>query len=140
VLRGALELIEAPPFRYRNADRASFGWVDLEHWIATTEAKVVEVAWRLWRLCTDAGDADGAIWAAARGLTASPTNVELTEALMRAYVAGGDRSVAEDVFVSHAKAIDELDGDEPAVSTFELWEELRSVPPVRGEQATLTLD
>lgn len=125
-LRGALELVESPPFGYRYADRWSYVWVDLEHWSAGTEAKVVEVAWRLWHLCHDDGDFDGAIWAARRGLSASPANSELTEALMRAYVAAGDRDAAEEVFVGHAKALERLDIDEPAPTTVDLWNAIRS--------------
>jgi DNA-binding SARP family transcriptional activator/nucleoid-associated protein YgaU len=124
-LRGALEFVEGPAFTYRSADRASFVWVDKEHWTSDTEARVVEVAWRMWNFCTDQGDTEGAIWAARQGLLASPGNTELTEALMRAYITAGDRAAAEDVFVSHAKALDELDQDDPAPSTLQLWEDLR---------------
>lgn len=125
-LRGALDMVGGPAFGYRHADRGSYTWVDLEHWSITTEAKVVEVAWRLWELCQGEGDHDGAIWAARRGLQASPGNTELTEALMRAYVAAGDPEGAEDVFKSHAKVLDQLDQDEPAATTLELWQEIRS--------------
>ena len=125
-LRGALELVDGPPFGYRHADRGSYAWVDLHHWSVTTDAKVVEVAWRLWELCHSEGDFEGAIWAARRGLLASPGNAELTEALMRAYVSSGDRDAAEDVFLSHAKALDQLDQDEPSPTTLELWDEIRS--------------
>lgn len=45
---------------------------------------------------------------------------------MRAYVASGDRDAAEDVFLSHAKALDQLDQDEPAPTTLDLWDEIRS--------------
>jgi DNA-binding SARP family transcriptional activator len=124
-LHGALELVEGPAFSFRNANRASFVWVDLEHWTSETEVRVVEIAWRLWNLCTEQGDTEGAIWAARRGLLASPGNTDLTDALMRAYLAAGDRCAAEEVFISHAKALDELDQDDPAPSTLELWEDLR---------------
>lgn len=127
ILRGALELVDGPVFSYRNADRGSFVWVDLEHWVAETEAKVVEVAWKLWQLCTDAEDIDGAIWAARQGLLASPANTELTEALMRAYFASGDRSSAEQVYDSHVKALDRLDLDEVPATTLDLREEMDSV-------------
>lgn len=125
-LRGALEFVDGPPFAYRHADRGSYMWVDLHNWTITTEAKVVEVAWRLWELCVAEQDFDGAIWAARRGLLAAPGNAELTEALMRAHVASGDRDAAEDVFRAHAKVLDELDQDEPAPTTLELWDEIRS--------------
>lgn len=125
-LRGALELVDGPVFSYRNADRGSFVWVDLEHWVAETEAKVVEVAWKLWQLCTEAEDTDGAIWAARQGLLASPANTELTEALMRAYLASGDRSSAEQVYDSHVKALDRLDFDEVPATTLDLREEMDS--------------
>jgi hypothetical protein len=101
-------------------------WVDLEHWVADTEAKVVEVAWKLWHLCTEAGDTNGAIWAARQGLLASPANTELTDALMRGYLASGDRSAAEQVYESHVKALDQLDLDEVASTTYQLWEEMDS--------------
>lgn len=123
-LRGALELVDGPVFSYRNADRASFVWVDLEHWVADTEAKVVEVAWKLWHMCTEAGDHEGAIWAARQGLLASPANTELTDALMRAYLASGDRSSAEQVYESHVKALDQLDLDEVASTTLDLRDEM----------------
>ncbi|MGK2886704.1 MAG: BTAD domain-containing putative transcriptional regulator [Rhodococcus sp. (in: high G+C Gram-positive bacteria)] len=41
-----------------------------------------------------------------------PANTELTEALMRAYLASGDRSSAEQVYDSHVNALDRLDLDE----------------------------
>jgi hypothetical protein len=43
---------------------------------------------------------------------------------MRAYLAAGDRSAAEEVFMSYAKALDELDQDDPP-STLKLWEDLQ---------------
>lgn len=124
-LRGALALVEGPAFTYRSADRAAFTWVDTEHWTSETEARIVEVAWRMWHLCTEHGDTQGAIWAARQGLLASPGNTELTDALMRAYLSAGDRAAAKDVFMSHAKALDELEQDDPAPSTLQLWEDMQ---------------
>lgn len=124
-LRGALALVEGPAFSYRSADRASFVWVDIGHWTSDTEAKIVDVAWKLWHLCTEHDDQEGAILAARQGLLASPANTELTEALMRAYVAADDRGAAEGVFRSHAKALDELNLDDPAPSTLQLWEQIQ---------------
>ena len=124
ILRGALELVTGPPFSYNSRARGSFAWVDTEHWMSTTEASVVQSAWDLWQLYADAGDYDGAIWAAHRGLLASPTNTELTNCLLRAYTTRGDQGAAERVYRSHVRALDRLDLGEPEDSTVELWDEL----------------
>lgn len=42
--RGALELVEGPVFTYRNADRASYAWVEVGNWISTWELKVTDAA------------------------------------------------------------------------------------------------
>ena len=119
-LRQALELVEGPVFTYRAADRASYTWVDLEHWISDTEAQVLEAACRLWTLYHEAGDHDGAIWAARRGLLASPANTQLTESLMRSHLASDDRPAAEAVYESHLKALDALGIDEIVRSASDL--------------------
>ena len=124
ILRGALELVTGPPFSYNSRGRGSFAWIDTEHWTSMTEATVVKTAWDLWQLYTDAGDSDGAIWAAHRGLLASPTNTELTNCLLRAYAMRGDLGAAERVYRSHARALDRLDLGDPEDSTVELWGEL----------------
>lgn len=124
ILRGALELVTGPPFSYNARGRGSFVWVDTEHWISTTEASVVKAAWDLWQLYTDRDDFDGAIWAAQRGLLASPTNTELTNCLLRAYATRGDHGAAERVYRSHVRALDLLDLGEPEDSTVELWDDL----------------
>lgn len=124
ILRGGLELVSGPPFSYNSRGRGSFAWVDLEHWISTTEASIVKAAWDLWQLYTDIGDSDGAIWAAQRGLVASPTNTELTNCLLRAYATRGDHGAAERVYRSHLRALDRLDLGDPEDSTIELWDEL----------------
>lgn len=122
ILRGALELVTGPPFTYRARGRQSFTWIDTEHWMSKTEALVVKAAWTMWNLCSEAGDCDGAIWAAHQGLLASPTNTELTDCLLRAHLARGDRSAAETVYRSHLRALDQLDLGDPEESTIELWE------------------
>ena len=91
-LRGALELVSGPVFTYRNSDRTSYVWVDHENWISSTELKVTCTAERLACLYLVAGDHDGAVWAASVGLKAAPTHSRLTEVLMRAHHAAGDRA------------------------------------------------
>ncbi|MDE0804938.1 MAG: LysM peptidoglycan-binding domain-containing protein [Acidimicrobiales bacterium] len=122
ILRGALELVTGPPFTYRARGRQSFTWIDTEHWMSKTEALVVKAAWTMWNVCSEAGDCEGAIWAAHQGLLASPTNTELTNCLLRAHLARGDRSAAETVYRSHLRALDQLDLGDPEDSTIELWE------------------
>lgn len=124
-LRGAVELLRGPPFAYRNADRTSYVWVDLENWHTTWELKATDAALRLARLCLAAGEADGAVWAAERGLLASPTHTGLTEALMEAYAARGDRLAAERVYQNHVASLEKLDIDDVAETTSRLRETLR---------------
>ena len=128
ILRGALELVTGPPFSYNARGRGSFAWVDTEHWISTTEASIVKAAWDLWQLYTHSDDFDGAIWAAQRGLLASPTNTELTNCLLRAYASRGDHGAAERVYRSHVRALDRLDLGEPEASTVELCADLAEEP------------
>lgn len=129
ILRGALDLVTGPPFTYNARGRQSFSWVDTEHWISMTEAAIVKTSWDLWQIYTDAGDCDGAIWAAQRGLLASPTNTELTNCLLKAYAARGDLGAAERVYRSHLRALDHLDLGDPEDSTIELWEEVSEQSP-----------
>ena len=124
-LRGALELVHGPVFTYRSADSASFVWVDLENWVSMWEIKVTETALRLAGLSSDAGDFDGAAWAAQRGLVVSPAHTGLTEALMRAYHQRGDRLAAERVYRSHVSALEKLEIDDVAATTVELYDEIR---------------
>ena len=124
MLRGALELVSAPPFSYRAADRTSFVWVDLENWAVNAELLVIEAAVLLAELCLARGDTEGAAWAATRGLVASPAHSQLTELLMRAHASGGDRRAAERVYANHVNALHALDLDEVAESTLDLHDEL----------------
>jgi hypothetical protein len=57
---------------------------------------------------------------------------------MRAYLAAGDRSAAEEVFMSYAKALDELDQDDPSVDAQTLGGPTgrERAEPVVGEDAS----
>lgn len=110
-LGGALELVRGPLFSYRSAERASFVWVDLENWAVTAELAVVDAALRLGELCLGSGDAAGAVHAATTGLTVSPAHTGLTELLMRAHAAAGDRHAAGLVFENHVNALQALELD-----------------------------
>lgn len=122
-LRGALELVEGPVFTYRNADRLSYVWVDVENWHSTWELKVVNAADDLAQRCVDVGDLDGAIWAAQRGLSASKIEPRLTKTLIQAYLAKGDQRAARQVFESHQAALEGLDLDDADPDLVEFYED-----------------
>jgi len=124
-LRGALVLVSGPVFTYRNSDRTSYVWIDHENWISATELKVTSAAERLAGLYLDAGDHEGATWAARVGLKAAPTHSRLTEILMRAHHAAGDRRAIDQVFGSHVNALQRLDIDEVDPSLLNTYEGLR---------------
>lgn len=108
-LRGALELVAGRVFTYRNVDRMSYVWVDVDNWISTWELKVTDTAEDLVQRYLDLDDTDGAIWAARRGLQACPTHSRLTQLLARAYVAAGDRLASERVLRSYRAAMEKLE-------------------------------
>ncbi|MGH9163918.1 MAG: AfsR/SARP family transcriptional regulator, partial [Acidimicrobiales bacterium] len=110
-LRGALELVDGPVFTYRNAERLSYVWVDVENWISDWELRVADTAEDLAERCLNFGDTDGAVWAARRGLSTCPTHASLTRLLMQAHVAAGDDVAAKRVFESHQSVLEKLELD-----------------------------
>src|SRR5581483_9151270 len=117
------------PFGYRSSDRRYFAWVDFDNEAVATEMLVIDAACRMGELCVAGGEPAGAIWAASRGLMVSPTSSELTELLMRAVAAAGDRRMARRVFERHRNALSSLDLDDVAESTVELYRELVGANP-----------
>lgn len=124
-MRGALELVEGPVFTYRNADRGSYVWVDVENWHSDWELKVSDAAEDLAHRYLDADDVDGAMWAARRGLLASPTHPRLTKILIQAHFANGDARAAEQVFESHQAALEALDLDDVDSELLDYYEQAR---------------
>jgi DNA-binding SARP family transcriptional activator/nucleoid-associated protein YgaU len=119
-LLAALELVTGPLFTYRNADRASFAWVDVENWVSTWELKVAAVAQRCADLLLDVGRSDEAVDVALHALGILPTHTGLTETLMRAHAANGDRLAIQRVYQEHVGALQALDYDDAEESTVEL--------------------
>lgn len=111
-LRGALELVAGRVFTYRNVDRMSYVWVDVDNWISTWELKVTDTAEDLVQRYLHRDDTEGAIWAARRGLQACPTHSRLTQLLARAHVAAGDRLAGERVLRSYRAAMEKLELDD----------------------------
>lgn len=124
-LQGALNLVKDKVFTYRAADRASFAWVDVENWVSLWEAKITALTQHLAELYLDLGRPDQAIKVARHALGIVPTHTAITETLMRAHAANGDRLAIKRVYEAHVGALDQLDLDEPAESTTALYVELR---------------
>ncbi len=119
-LLSALGLVTGPLFTYRNADRASFAWVDVENWVSIWELKVAAVAQRCADLLLDVGRFDEAVDVALHALGILPTHTGLTETLMRAHAANGDRLAIQRVYQEHVGALRALDYDDAEESTVEL--------------------
>ena len=125
-LRGAIDLVTGPVFTYRNTDRAAYGWVDSGNWISDVELKVTSAAADLAQRYLDADDAEGAAWAARRGLLAAPTHAQLTRLLMEAHTHAGDTQAAEQVFTSYANSLQQLGIDEVEEELTQVYERVRS--------------
>jgi DNA-binding SARP family transcriptional activator len=123
-LRAALDVVSGPVFTYRDVDRASYTWVDLENLVSTWELRIAAVAERCADLYIDIGQPNDAAEVANRALTLIPTHTGITEVLMRAHAANGDRLAVQRVFQAHASALEQLDLDDVAESTSELYASL----------------
>lgn len=126
VLRGALDLVRGPIFDYPSTERDSYSWVSVENWVSVCELKITTAAQRVAELYLELGEPASAMEVAERMLWVVPTHAGLTEALMRAHDARGDRLAARRVFQAHAEALEQLDLDTVAESTAKLYEQLRS--------------
>ena len=104
--------------------RASFAWVDVENWVSTWELKVAAVAQRCADLLLDVGRSDEAVDVALHALGILPTHTGLTETLMRAHAANGDRLAIQRVYQEHVGALQALDFDDAEESTVELRDRL----------------
>jgi nucleoid-associated protein YgaU/DNA-binding SARP family transcriptional activator len=125
-LCSALDLVRSRVFEYPSTASDSYSWVDVENWVSTWELNVTTVAERTVDLCIDLGNPAAAAHVAERTLRAVPTHSGLTEALMRAHAANGDRLAVQRVYQAHVNALETLDLDSVADSTAELYERLRA--------------
>jgi DNA-binding SARP family transcriptional activator len=123
-LLSAMELATGRLFNYRNSDRATFAWVDLENWVSIWELKVAAVAQKCADLLLDLGRTDEAVEVSLHALSIIPTHTSLTETLMRAHAANGDRLAVQRVYEEHVGALETLDLDDAEESTTELCERL----------------
>lgn len=111
-LRGGLEWVTGKVCTYPSTARRSWTWIDLDNWIATTESVVGTVAHDLASLYLQLGDAEGAVWAASRGLAATGPREQLTLLLVRGYELAGDRPAAAAALRSYERHLDELGVDD----------------------------
>lgn len=124
-----LALVTGPLFTYRAADRASFAWVEVENWASTWELKVAAVAQHCAEMLLGLGRPEDAVSVALRVLSIMPTHTALTEALIRAHAANGDRVAVRRVYEEHCGALQSLDLDHAAPSTAQLCCQLMEMHP-----------
>jgi hypothetical protein len=104
--RSALALVRGRPFEgLRHGD-----WTVLDGFTAKIEAAVVDVACRLAAHLVQAGDADGANWAARRGMVVSQWDERLWRLVMLAADAAGNRGGVEAALREMARVF-EIEGD-----------------------------
>ena len=120
--RGALDLVRGRPFEgLRSTD-----WPILEGIGPAIEAAVVDLSGRLAGAYLRLGDANGAEWAARRGLVVSPYDERLYRMLMRAADVGGNPAgvdaVMAELITLVADDIEPLDAVHP--STMDLYRQL----------------
>lgn len=104
--RAALELVRGRPLE----GLLERPWCLYDGTLAEIETAIVECTMRLGQALLRRGDADGAQWAAIRGLKACPFDERLHRLAMRAADAAGNRTGVEAVFRDLAIKL-ELDGD-----------------------------
>lgn len=124
-LRGALDLVEGPPF---TAAGAGYTWAHTEGIITHAIVAVDDAAHRLAQHALTKGDPELATWAARKGLVATGACEECYRNLMRAAFADGNQVALEALYTELLAIIDADEG--PDTSTFldpetvELYEQL----------------
>lgn len=126
-LRGALDLVRGGPiFSYPDTERDSYTWVALGDWISHWELQITKAAQRATELYLDLGEPGEAVEIGGRMHRIVPTDSGLTEALMRAHAAAGNRHAIVRVYAAHVTALEQLGLDTVADSTAAFYEQLRA--------------
>jgi DNA-binding SARP family transcriptional activator len=112
-LREAVDLIGGPPLTYDSRHRRHYTWVDLGNHANRWERLACDAAHELATLALEFGQPSLAMWAAERGLAASPASEILIHDLVAAHLALGDRRAAQCVADAYARALEDLGLDEP---------------------------
>lgn len=127
-LRAALELVRGEPF---SGTPTEYHWAYVNAFVSEVVASVADAAHRLAELCLDAGDPEGAFWATARGLTASPGHEGLYRDRMRAADAAGNLTLLDDTWEELLRILAEPGAevdDMPHEETCALYRRLRNRP------------
>nr|MDQ3574858.1 hypothetical protein [Actinomycetota bacterium] len=129
LLKEALELVRGQPFE---ATRRGYGWAhDRVSWEMT--AQVSDAAHWLSRMCFEAGDYEGARWAASQGLRASPWDRQLLKVLLAAEKALGGNARLKALMEDLEMASEDQDEDGVDIEVVRTFEELlRQQEPERA--------
>jgi DNA-binding SARP family transcriptional activator len=119
-LRGALEWVTGKVCSYPSRSRRTWSWIDFDNWIPTVESTVGAVAHDLAALYLEMGDAEGATWAATRGIDATGPREQLTVLLVRGYALAGDDPAAAATLRAYERYMEDLGGAEHSEELLEL--------------------
>jgi nucleoid-associated protein YgaU/DNA-binding SARP family transcriptional activator len=107
-LRGALEWVTGKVCTYPSRTRRTWGWIDFDNWIPNIESTVGALAHDLAALYLELGDAEGATWAASRGIDATGPREQLTVLLVRGYALVGDDPAAAAALRAYERYMEDL--------------------------------
>jgi DNA-binding SARP family transcriptional activator len=119
-LRGALEWVTGKVCSYPSRTRRTWSWIDFDNWIPTVESTVGAVAHELAALYLELGDAEGATWAAGRGIDAAGPREQLTVLLVRGYGLAGDDPAAAAALRAYERYMEDLGGADHSEELLEL--------------------
>jgi DNA-binding SARP family transcriptional activator len=105
-LRAALDLVRGRPFETVGH---GYEWAHVEGLVTGIEAEVADAAHALAQLCLDAGDAEGARWAAQRGLRASQGHEQLYRDQMFAADLAGNLAGVENIMEELRRVVEDDD-------------------------------
>jgi DNA-binding SARP family transcriptional activator len=108
LLRCALDLVDGRPFTYSATAEDAYTWVDDENLVATWERSIRETATRCAEVLLELDRPDDAVAAITPVLAKVPGDTALTELLMTALAASGDRLSVQRVYQAHGRSLEKL--------------------------------
>lgn len=119
-LRGALEWVTGTVCTIPSRSRRTWNWIDFDNWIPKVESTVGAVAHDLAALYLELGDAEGAVWAASRGIDGTGPREQLTLLLVRGYALAGDDPAATAALRAYERFTEDLGGADHSTELLEL--------------------